>query len=177
MLLGLWLAGSMVTTFIAADSANTAGRILLDHPPAASLRINSMGEDEARLLLAYPVKQQARWWLVEWQDLELVLGAVFFFFLLFASREGTMVLGFALAMFALAFFQRFFTLPQMLYLGNVMDFVPVNRAMPERNQLTAVQTAFAGLEIFKILMGFGLGIYLIARSRRSDHTRKSQLQG
>jgi hypothetical protein len=171
LLLGLWLAGSMAMTFIANDSANTAGRILVDHSPAASLRIKAMGQDEALLMLAYPVMQQTRWWVMEWEDVELVLGATFFFFLLFGTGEGKVVLGFTLGMYALVLFQRFFTLPQMTYLGNLMDFVPANVDIPERHQLTAVQTAFTGLEIFKILLGFGLGLYIIAGSRRSNHAR------
>ncbi len=171
MLLGIWLAGSILMTFLTADSANTAGRLLLDHSPGAGVHIKSMGDDEARTMLAYPVRQQTRWWLEEWENTELVLGAVFFFFMLFGTREGKLVLAFTLGIYALVLFQRFFTLPQLLYLGGVMDFVPVNAVIPERNQLTAVQTAFIGLEIFKVLLQLALGAYLIGRSLRSSHSR------
>lgn len=171
MLLGMWLAGSILLTFLIADGANTAGRILRDHSPGAGIRINAMGEDEARIMLAYPVRQQARWWLEEWENVELVLGAAFFFFLLFGTGEGKLVLFFTLGIYGLVLFQRFFTLPQMLYLGNLMDFVPANAIIPERNQLTAVQTAFTGIEIFKVLLQLALGVYLIAGSRRSSHSR------
>lgn len=171
MLLGVWLAGSMAMTFIAADSANTAGRILLDHGPAASLRIKTMGQNEARAMLAYAVRQQTRWWLTEWENVELVLGAGFFFYLLFGTREGKLVLFVTLGIYALALFQRFFALPQILDLGNLTDFVPENAAIPERHQLTAVQTTFIGVEIFKVLLGIGLGTYWIALTRRSSHVR------
>jgi hypothetical protein len=172
MLLGIWLAGSILMTFIAADSANTAGRILRDHSAGASIRIKSMGEDEARIMLGYPARQQARWWHEEWENVELALGAGFFFFLLFGTREGKLVLFFTLGIYAVVLFQRFFTLPQMLYLGGQMDFVPENVFIPERNQLTAVQTAFTGLEMFKVLLQLALGVYLIARSRRSSHSNE-----
>jgi hypothetical protein len=172
MLLGIWLAGSILMTFIAADSTNTARRILRDHSAGAGIRIRSMGEDEARIMLGYPARQQARWWLEEWENVELVLGAAFFFFLLFGTREGKLVLFFTLGIYAVVLFQRFFTLPQMLYLGSQMDFVPVNVFVPERNELTAVQTAFTGLEIFKVLLQVALGVYLIARSRRFSHSKE-----
>jgi hypothetical protein len=158
-------------TFLAVDSSNAADRLLRDHPPAASLRIKAMGADEARLLLAYPVMQQTRWWLMEGANVELLLGAVFFLVLLFATGEGKTVLAFTLGMYAIVLFQRFFILPQVLYLGSLMDFVPANVVIPERNQLTVAQTGFIGLEIFKILMGFGLAAYLITRSHRSNHFR------
>lgn len=172
MLLGIWLAGSIVMTFIYTDSANTANRILATHAAGASIRIKAMGEDESRIMLAYPVRQQARWWLAEWEDLELVLGAAFFAFLLFATREGKLPLALTLVICSLVLFQRFFTLPQIRYLGNLLDFVPANVVAPERNQLIAVQGAFFGVEIFKAVLQIGLGIYLITRSRRSNSSRE-----
>ena len=156
MLLGFWLAGSLIMTFIAADSANAAGRMIISHGTAAGLRISAMGREEARIMLAYPVRQQVRWWLDEWGNLELALGAFFFLFLLFGTREGKLTLSFTLGIYAIVLFQRLFTLPQMLYLGAQMDFVPTNVVLPERNQLIAVQNAFAGVEIFKALAIFGL---------------------
>jgi hypothetical protein len=169
MLLGFWLAGSMVMAFLAADSANTAGRLLIDRGPAAGLRIQAMGREEARLMLAYPVRQQVRWWLEEWENLELAVGAFFFLFLLFGTREGKLALFLTLGIYAITLFERFFTLPQMLYLGAAMDFVPVNVVMPERNEFIAVQNAFIGVEIVKALLILGLGAYMIARTRRSSH--------
>jgi hypothetical protein len=169
MLLGFWLAGSVVMAFIAADSANSAGRLLLDRGPAANLRIQAMGREEARIMLAYPVRQQARWWLEEWENLELALGAFFFIFLLFGTREGKLALSLTLGIYAVLLFQRFFAVAQMLYLGAQMDFVPSNVVTPERNQLIAVQKLFTGVEIFKALGILALGVYMIARTRRSRH--------
>jgi hypothetical protein len=169
MLLGFWLAGSILMTFLAADSANSAGRLLVDHGPAASLRIQSMGREEARIMLAYPVRQQVRWWLEEWANLELALGAFFFLFLLFGTREGKLALSVTLGIYAIVVFQRLFTLPQLLYLGAQMDFVALNVVIPERNELIAVQKLFTGVEIFQALAILGLGVYMIARTRRSSH--------
>jgi len=170
MLLGFWLAGSILMTFIAADSANSAGRLLLHHSAAANERIKEMGQAEARIMLAYPVRQQTRWWLAEWGNLELLLGALFFLFMLFGSREGKITLSFTLGIFAIVLFQRFFTMPQMLYLSSVMDFAPANVVMPERNQLVAVQNAFTAVEVFKELVLLGMGAYFIARRPRSSHS-------
>jgi hypothetical protein len=169
MLLGFWLAGSMVMIFIAADSANSAGRLLLNHGPAAGLHIKSMGQEEARIMLAYPVRQQVRWWLEEGENLELALGALFFLFLLFGTREGKLVLSITLGIYAIVLFERFFTVPQMLYLGAQMDFVPAHVVTPDRNELIAVQNAFIGVEIVKALAILGLGVYMVARTRRSSH--------
>ena len=66
-------------------------------------------------MLAYPVRQQVRWWLEEWANLELALGALFFLFLLFGTREGKPALLVTLGIYAIVLFERFFTLPQMLF--------------------------------------------------------------
>lgn len=173
MLLGFWLAGSILITFIAADSANSADRLLRNHGAAASERIKDMGQDEARLmLLAYPVRQQTRWWLEEWSNLELLIGGIFFFFMLFGTKEGKITLAFTLGIFAIVLFQRLYTLPQLLFLGSVMDFVPANVVMPERNQLIAVQNAFTAVDLFKDLVMLGMAAYFIARTPRSNHFGK-----
>ncbi len=171
LLLGLWLAASATMTFLATDSANTADRILREHGPAASLRIKAMGQEEATAMLAYPVRQQGQWWLAEWASIELALGAGFFLFLLFGTGEGKMVLSVVLAIYALALFQRFFLLPQMHYLSNLIDFAPLSAAIPERHQFIAAQIEFDAIEIFKLLLGIGLGIFWIAPTRRSSHAR------
>jgi len=170
MLLGIWLAGSIVMTFIAADSANAASRIMRKQPPGVIMRIKSMGENEARQILAYPVRQQARWWLEEWGNVELVFSVAFFFFLLFGTREGKVVLFFTLGICGLLVFQRYYMLPQLLYLDSLMDFSAVNALIPERNQLAVVRTAFNSIEILKLLLLLVLGTYLISRSRRFSHS-------
>ena len=76
----------------------------------------------------------------------------------------------AVGIYAIVLFQRFFTSPQIVYLGAQMDFVALNVVIPERNQLIAVQKIFTGVEIFKALAIVGLGVYLIARKRRSSHS-------
>ncbi len=63
MLLGMWLAGSVLMTWIAADSFNAAPRLLAQHSPGFSLRAKSMDPEEAARMLAYPVRQQTAWWL------------------------------------------------------------------------------------------------------------------
>ena len=62
MLLGMWLAGSALMTWIAADSFRAAPRILAAHSPEFGVRLQSMGREEARMTLAYPVWLQVGWW-------------------------------------------------------------------------------------------------------------------
>src|SRR5579884_20061 len=136
MLLGMWLAGSALMTWITLDSFNAAPRMLATHSPDFAIRLKAMGKQEASMLLAYPVRQQAIWWMQQWGDLEIAIGAFFFLFLLLGTREGKITLGIALIPLAVAIFQRAFMTPQLLYLGGLLDFVPPNMVMAERGQLS-----------------------------------------
>lgn len=125
------------------------------------------------MMLAYPVRQQVGWWMEEWGDLEIILGCFLFLFLLLGTREGKLALGLTLLPLAAAVFQRAVTVPQLMYLGSLTDFLPSNIALPERGQLVAVRLGLIGVEAFKLLSGVILAFYLIGRQhRRSGLTRK-----
>ena len=173
MLLGMWLACSALMTWITADSFNAAPRILATHSPDFAQRLNSMGREEARIVLAYPVRQQVTWWLEEWGSFEIAMAIFFWLFLLLGTREGKITLGIALIPLGTAMFQRFFLTPQFVYLGAMMDFVSPNMVMAERGQLEALRLGMVLVEVFKLVMGIVLAVLLIGRQhRRSGLTRE-----
>jgi hypothetical protein len=173
ILLGMWMAGSALMTWIAADSFNAAPRILATHNPDFGARLQSMGREESRMLLAYSVRQQAAWWMAEWGDFEIALGAGFFLFLLLGTREGTVTLGVALAPLAVAIFQRVIITPHLLYLGGMLDFVPPNMMVAERGRLDAVRMGFVLVEVVEQVAGGVLAVLLVGRQhRRSGLTRQ-----
>lgn len=173
MLLGMWMACSALMTWLTADSFNAAPRMLASHSADFGLRLQSMGREETRMLLAYPVRQQAGWWMEQWGDLEIVLGAAFFIFLLLGTREGKVTLALALAPLAVAIFQRAFMTPQLLYLGGMLDFVPPNMMVAERGQLGAARMGFILVEILQLVAGGILAVLLIGRQHgRSGLTRQ-----
>jgi hypothetical protein len=173
MLLGMWMAGSALMAWITADSFNAAPRMLATQSPDFGVRLQSMGRAEAGMMLAYPVRQQAAWWMEEWGDFEVALGAAFFVFLLLGTREGKVTLAIALAPLAVAIFQRAFMTPQLLYLGGMLDFVPPNMMAAERGQLDAARMGFILVEALEQVSATVLAVLLIGRQhRRSGLTRQ-----
>jgi hypothetical protein len=179
MLLGMWLGCSALMTWITADSFNSAPRMLGARPSESNIHMHSLGREEARMMLAYPVRQQVAWWMEGWSDLEILLACCFFLFLLLGTREDKVALGLTLLPLAAAVFQRAATLPQLTYLGALVDFMPPNAAAPERKQLSAVRLALIGVEVFKLLAGAALAYYFIGRGphqsgshRRSGFSRE-----
>jgi hypothetical protein len=173
MLLGMWMAGSALMTWITADSFHAAPRMLVAHSPDFGSRLQSLGREESRMLLAYPVRQQAAWWMEEWGDFEILLGAGFFLFLLLGTREGKATLAIALAPLAVAIFQRTFMMPQLVYLGGLLDFVSPNMMVAERGQLDAVRMGFILVEVAEQVACGVLAALLVGRvHRRSGLTRQ-----
>jgi hypothetical protein len=173
MLLGMWLAGSALMTWITADSFHAAPRILAAHSPEFGVRLQSMGREEARTMLAYPVRQQVGWWTEEWGNFEIAFGACFFLFLLLGTREGKTTLAIALAPLAVAIFQRTFMTPQLLDLGGMLDFAAPNMLVTERGQLEAVRMGFILVEVLQLVTGGVLATLLIGRQHgRSGLTRQ-----
>jgi hypothetical protein len=132
-----------------------------------------MGREEARIMLAYPVRQQVTWWLQKWGNVEIAVAVFFWLFLAMATREGKITLGIALIPLATAIGQRFFLVRQLVYLGALMDFVSPNRVMAERGQLEALRLGMLLVEVFKLVMGGVVAVLLIGRRhRRSGLTRQ-----
>lgn len=175
MLLGMWLASSLLMTWVVLDSFNAAPRILATHSPEFASRIKSLGRDESRMLLAYPVRQQAGWWMEEWGDCEIGIGAFFFIYLLLGTREGKITLAVSLAPLAVAIFQRTFMTPQLLYLGGMLDFVPPNMMVAERGQLGAVRVGIMLVEGLELVAGGVLAALLIGRQHRRSGLTKEEV--
>ena len=175
MLLGMWLAGSLLMTWITLDSFDAAPRLLATHSPEFASRMKSLGRDETRMLLEYPVRQQVGWWLEKWGSFEIALGAFFFIYLLLGTREGKITLAVSLAPLAVAIFQRSLMTPQLLFLGGMLDFVPPNMLVAERGQLGAVRVGFMLVEGLELASGAVLAALLIGRQHRRSGLTKEEV--
>jgi hypothetical protein len=86
--------------------------------------------------------------------------------LLFGSTEKNFTLLICLLMLLIAILQRFALTPQIVFLGRIVDWVPVDQPSPERSRFWMLHRAFVGLELLNWLLGFFLTAKLLFRSRR-----------
>ena len=117
-----------------------------------------------------------RWLFRAWENTQLVGGTVFFFVLLFGSRENKLVLTGILLALGLVLLQRLVITPEIVALGRLIDFVPPNAPSPERQQFWVVHTAYAGIEVGKWLVALVLAGKMVffsgERAGRLRHTRR-----
>ena len=172
-LLGIWMGGALIMAWVAAESLGSADRLLARPHPVATLKFKALGLADARLLLHYQVSEQNRWYLEKWDAAQIVLGSVFFLFVLFATRENKLALSLILSMIAAVAVQCFLA-PALISLGRVIDFVPPEAPSGDRTQFWVLHGWYWGVELLKWVLGLALAARLIShrRGRSADARRK-----
>jgi hypothetical protein len=171
----MWLAGGLFLAFLAAGNLRGVDRMLRDPHPSAALRIQALGAADARMLLRYQAAEQIRSCFETWEDVQLPLSLGFFFYLLFATREGKFALGLALLLIVVVTLQRFLVTPNLTALGRLLDFMPESAPSPYRGRFEILQTTYLGMEIGKCAGQLGLAALVITRTRKSSHHSRRQL--
>jgi hypothetical protein len=154
----------------ALDSSHSVNRLLTHPDPVLKLQIKTLGSGDARLLLEYQAARQSRWYFEVWALAQIVLGGVFFFFMLFATGEGKVSLLLALFLFAEVLGQQVLLVPGLLSLGRLAGEGPVFSGEAAR---TLADGGYWAVEILKLATALALGFRLIRqRHAPSGHARK-----
>ena len=169
-LLGLWMGGALLMAWAAAVSFNSVDRVLDRPHPVATSQFKALGRADARLLLRYQVAEQNRWYFEKWETAQIVMGALFLFFVLFATKENKVVLLLILSMIASVVVQHILLTPAMISLGRMIDFLPPDAPSRIRSQFWVLHSFYWGMELTKWVLGLVLWARLIAhRSGRSGN--------
>ncbi len=173
LLLGMWLAGGLLVTWLVNENTRAVDRLLAQPDPAATLRIKLLGHTEAGMLLRYEAAEISRHEVSVWQFGQIVFGAFFFSFLLFGTSEGKVSLALAIILFLCVVVQRFLIWPEVTSLGRLTDFVPAGAGNGDRTKLLVIQSAFFGVEIGKWVVMSVLATMLISHGRGRSRSRSS----
>lgn len=160
--------------WMATENFRSVDRLMAQGNPGAIVRLNPIGKVEGRALLRYQVSEQNRYYFATWEMVQVFLGGFFFFFMLFATREGKLTLGLALFMWVLVLAQRLALTPEITSLGRSMDFVPAAQMAGERVKFMVLHTTYVGVELAK--WGLGLALALILILQRGGRSRNAGQQ-
>jgi hypothetical protein len=167
-ILGLWLAGGVVMALIATAASWQADH-LIDHPsPTFALESHAIGAPNARVLFHYQAEEEKRSNYEIWEMAQIVLGSLFFLFLLFGTEEskGAVVGGLLLLLLVLA--QRFYLNPNIAAIGRELDFLPSSVPSPQRARLAVLLSFYGGVEIAKWVILVLMTARVIAARRRPE---------
>jgi hypothetical protein len=167
LVLGMWLAGGLLFTWLVNENAYTVDRLLVQADPAATLRIKVLGASETGLLLRYEASELTRHEMQLWQLAQIALGGFFLLFLLFGTSEGKFSLMLALVLLICVLVQTLLIAPEIASLGKVTDFLPPTAGSGYRSRLLVMQSAYFAVEIGKWVVMVVLGAILVGRGRGS----------
>lgn len=167
------MGGALLMAWIAAEGFSSVDRVLARPHSTATLQFKALGRADARLLLRYQVAEQNRWYLEKWESVQIAMGALFLFFVLFATEENKVVLFLIFSMIASVVVQRVLLTPAVISLGRMIDFLPPDAPSRVRTQFSVLHGFYWGVELVKWVLGLALAARLIShRSRRSGNARQ-----
>ncbi len=160
---------------VVTENFRSVDRLLAKPVLPAAQQLDKLGPVAARVLLRHQVSEQNRWYFETWGLIATAIGAALLLILLFGSTERNFSLLLALLMLLIAVVQRFALTPQMVDLGRIIDWIPIDQPSPERSRFWMLHNAFVGLEMLNWALGLLLAGRLIFRSRRRSGDQDAEL--
>jgi hypothetical protein len=162
--LGMWLAGTILVSVVAAQNFYTIDRLLAESPNATFMSlVERIGRSEARDLLRYLSSELNRLYFQLWNVTQFVIGALVFW-LLAANRSVAKARWGVVAMLGLVVFMIVWLTPQIISLGRGLDFVPRDPAPPSLGRFGMFHGLYLILEALKLAIGIVV-VYWITRFR------------
>ena len=162
-ILGMWLAAGIAIAWLEREDFQTIQDVLSQPDPAVAERVKVLGAHETYLLMGHVAAEQRQRTIRSWEDLQLVLGLGFFFFLLFGTREGKLSLAIALLLVGLVMLERLLLTPEALSLARIAGFAHNRAASAEEVRRTVLSSTHAGFEFAKWILEAALAAVLVVR--------------
>ena len=177
-LLGGWIGASLFMAFVEIQNFRSPSLVLSQPIAPAAKMIETLGQQDAPLLLRHLALEQIRHYSYVWEEFQMVFALILGGCLFLGTRKRIFPLLLCGVMLALVMFQHIAVTPELIYQGRDTDFPPGNSALGPMARVWALQQIYAGLEIVKLIAGGVLASYLFAyrtpQRRRStdtiDHT-------
>jgi hypothetical protein len=172
LLLGLWLGGGIVMALFGARSFQTVNRVMNGANPVFAVQTRPLGPAATRTVLRYQIAEENRFLFQNWEYMQLLMGVLFFSYMLFGTLEGKFSLGLALFMVVLTGIQRFVISPELGNIGKSLDYIPADAINAERAKFWMLHSAYLGCEAIKYGVGIVLLVMALRRSRSVDPVNK-----
>jgi hypothetical protein len=164
-LAGCLILGSLFMIFVATQNFGTVDRVLAAPPQEATQMFQTLGSENARLLLRYLAGEENRLFFSSWEWAQIALAALLTAVLLLAIKS-RLLAGMTGAMLIVGLFQHFQVTPQMIALGRLIDFGGAGVAY---TQFWRLHGLYGVLEVVKlVLLIVVAGILLFGRRAKTS---------
>jgi len=161
---GCLILGSLFMIFVATQNFQTVDRVLASPPHEAVQMFQTLGPDNARLLLRYLAGEENRLFFLSWELTQIALGLALTAILLFAIRSGLLA-GLAGGMVIIALFQHFRVTPEMISLGRLIDF-GAGAGSVAYTQFWRLHGLYGVLEVVKLVLVIVVAAVLLFGRRK-----------
>ena len=120
-LAGCLILGSLFMIFVATQNFAAVDRVLAAPPHEATQIFQTLGPENARLLLRYLAGEENRLFFTSWELAQIALGVLLTSVVLLVIKS-RLLAGLVGAMVIVAIFQHFRVTPEMIALGRLVDF-------------------------------------------------------
>ena len=160
-LIGAWLLGSLLMTFVSSQSLLNVDRFFGSPPASISKELDDVGQDVMRQILRFQAAQHNRHILETWEIIQLGLGGALLATSFLTSHRSRIVLIFTMIMVFMVLIMYFYLTPAMNALARSYDFLPAGAASRERDNFNYYSVWYRVLEILKALLGIAVTARLL----------------
>lgn len=174
LLLGCWLAGTLVVGWIATSNFTAADTVLATTAPEIRNATARLEPGQAHMFLRYLVAVENGEYFMTWELAEFALLAALAL-VLFLDRQNKRLAVFPAALLLLVAFQHFRLTREIIWLGEEMVLAGGGASARIRSQFSAMHTLYGISVLIELLVGIALAVWMSIR-RRERRSRRSAME-
>jgi len=155
-ILSAWLAMTVCMWFAATGSFGAVRRALEGSNPQLAETTKTLTADQTRLVMRHAASEINRTYFRAYGWAQMVLGLGLLVVLLRQTPRDTAALIIVGAMLTVVVPLTFYVTPEIIAIGQRIDFVPRDPAPPEMSRFRLLHGAFTALDGLRLLAGLGL---------------------
>ena len=151
-MIGAWLLGVLLTSFVVGQSRLNVERFFSNPPPQLPKQLDGSEPESLRQVLAFQAAQHNRHVRETWEMIQLgTLGALLATSI-FTAHRSRILLSSSLLMFVMVLVAYFYLTPMMNVLSRSYDFLPPESGLHERETYNSYWVWYRVLDIFKVIL-------------------------
>ena len=163
-LTGSLILGSLFMIYVAIGNFGTVDRVLAMPPREAQQMFQTLGAENARLLLRYVAGAENQVFFTSWEEAQIGFGVLLTAVVLLPMKSRVLA-GISGAMLIIALFQHFRVTPEMIALGRMMEFGE-GAGSAAYSQFARLHGLYGVLEIVKLALLAIVGAVLLFGGRQ-----------
>jgi hypothetical protein len=162
--LGWFLGLTAAMLLVATHNFRGAEEVVVSAPDEAKKMLAKLEPDQRRMLLRYEASELNRFYFKWYLNAQIITAIILSLNLLFSIKGSRFLFAVAIGVLLLTLAQRLILLPEIEYLGRLIDFVPPSAPSAARDRFWSFHHLFSGVEVFKIVVALIIVVKMLVRS-------------